>query len=114
MRLLRFKLIDIDLPCIPYVIFHGGNQMSDVAELTPEEVPDSIIEEVVRELRAINVGQDVISIRCACGEHNKALSQVIADVEQRTPDGMEHIRAHIELTKRLNGFREGKPWWKFW
>ena len=88
--------------------------MTEQAQLSPQNVPDSVIQDLVKELRAINDDQDATTITCACGGHNKTLRQLIADVEQRTPEGIELIRVHLEIQKRLETFRNKRPWWKFW
>jgi len=86
--------------------------MTGKAQLLPADVPDSVIQEIVKELSAID-NQDAV-IGCMCGDHKMTVRKMIAAVQERTPEGMELISLHLEAMKRLEGLRKGKPWWKFW
>ncbi|MEK7584705.1 MAG: hypothetical protein AAB490_05660 [Patescibacteria group bacterium] len=86
--------------------------MTEQVQLLPEDVPDSVIQEIVKELSAI--GDQNAVINCACAGHRTTVRAMITAVQQRTPKGMELIRAHLELQKRLEELRKEKPWWKFW
>ena len=86
--------------------------MSESAQLLPADVPDSVIEEIVKELSAIS-DQDV-DIDCICVEHKTTVRKIIAAVQGRTLQGMKYIRADLDVQRRHLALLNKRPWWKLW
>ena len=99
---------------IAFIKPKGGEAVSESTRLLPEDVPDSVVRELVTELRGCVKDLDALAVGCACGGHEKTMRQLIRDIEERTPDGMELIRAHLKSRDVLNVVRPKRPWWRFW